>query len=188
MIRWSLPVSLAIVAVACAKSMSETAEPERKFVQTVYNKPQTETFVRSAHHLSGTIVSASQTITYRANIGPDGLIPTIEVTANARGQTIKRTYPLSDKTMPMIPGSTALLEQILRRAKVVGGDTISIPTVLLGMHPIPNVMTVIGNGPDSLMIMDRTWDPKMAFHLAIDSAWHITGGVIPVDRLTIQPL
>jgi len=186
-IRISLALCLALGPIACAHT-ADNAEPERRFVQTVYNRPQTETFVRSTRHLSGTIVSNSETITYRADVAPDELIPSIEISANVRGQTIKRTYPLNNKTMPMIPGSTALLEQILRRAKVVGGDTISIPTLLLGLHPMPNVMTVIGNGPDSLMMLDRTWDTKMAFHLAIDSAWHITGGIIPVDRLTIQPM
>lgn len=188
MIRIALPLCVGLAAMACGRSDNDTKEPERKFVQTVYNKPQTETFVHSQHHLSGTIVSNYETITYRAAIAPDQLISTIEITASARGQTIKRTYPMSDKTMPMIPGSTALLEQILRRAKVVGGDTISIPTLLLGPHPMPNVMTVVGNGDDSLMLYDRTWNSKLAFHLAIDSAWHITGGTIPVDKLTIQPL
>jgi hypothetical protein len=186
-IRNSVPVLLVLGAVACAHG-ADKAEPERRFVQTVYNRPQTETFVRSTHHLSGTIVSNTETVTYRADIAPDELVPKIEITANVRGETIKRTYPLADKTMPMIPGSTALLEQILRRAKVVGGDTISIPTLLLGLHPMPNVMTVVGNGPDSLLMMDRRWDPKISFHLAIDSAWRITGGTIPADKLTIQPM
>jgi hypothetical protein len=83
--------------------------------------------------------------------------------------------------MPIIGGSTALLEQLLRRARKVGGDSISIPTLLVGLHPTSNVFTVIGNGPDSLMLLDKTGDPAMAFHLAVDSTWH-------VDGLKIEPL
>jgi len=76
----------------------------------------------------------------------------------------------------------------LRRARKVGGDSISIPTLLVGPHAMSNVFTVIANGPDSLMLLDKTGDPAMAFHLAVDSTWHITGGTIPVDGLKIEPL
>jgi len=176
-----------LTAIACAHATEKT-EPERRFVTTVYTNADTETFTRDTKHITGTIVNRHETLSYRAALTPDGLISAIEVTASARGMSMQRIYPLPKNTMPMLSGSTALLEQILRRARKVGGDSISIPTLLVGPHAISNVFTVIGNGPDSLMLLDKTGDPKMAFHLAVDSTWHITGGTIPVDGLTIEPL
>jgi hypothetical protein len=189
MTRVMLPACVAIAGVvACSHPSEKPLEAERRFVQTVYSNADTETFTRTTQHINGTIVNRHETLSYRAAVGKDGLISAIEITASARGMSIKRLYPLPKNTMPMIGGSTALLEQILRRARVVGGDSISIPTLLVGANPTSNVFTVVSNGPDSLMIFDRTGDEKMAFHLAVDSTWHITGGVIPVDKLTIQPL
>ena len=178
---------LMLASLACAHA-AEQSEPERRFVTSVYSNADTETFTRDSKHITGTIVNRHETLSYRAALTPDGLISAIEVTASARGMSMQRIYPLPKNTMPMIGGSTALLEQILRRARRVGGDSISIPTLLVGPHAMSNVLTVIGNGPDSLMLLDQTGDPKMAFHLAVDSTWHITGGTIPVDGLTIEPL
>jgi hypothetical protein len=189
MIRTMVPCCLAIAAVvACSRAPEKPIEPERRFIQTVYSNSDTETFTRTTQHITGTIVNRHETLSYRAAVGKDGLISAIEVTASARGQVIKMLYPLPKNTMPVLGGSTALLEQILRRARVVGGDSISIPTLLVGPHAESNVFTVVSNGPDSLMIFDRSGDEKMAFHLAVDSTWHITGGIIPIDKLTIQPL
>lgn len=174
-------------AFACAHA-PENREPERRFVTTVYANADTETFTRDSKHIIGTIVNRHETLSYRAALTPEGLISAIEITASARGQSVRQIYPLPAKTMPVLGGSTALLEQILRRARKVGGDSISIPTLLVGLHATSNVFTIVGNGPDSLMLLDRTGDPKMAFHLAVDSAWHIIGGTIPVDGLTIEPM
>ena len=178
---------IAIASLACSQK-PQNVEPERRFVTTVYSNADTETFTRDSKHITGTIVNRHETLSYRAALQPDGLISAIEITASARGMSVRRVYPLPANTMPILGGSTALLEQILRRARKVGGDSISIPTLLVGSHGMSNVFTVIGNGPDSLMLLDRTGDPKMAFHLAVDSTWHITGGTIPVDGLTIEPL
>lgn len=178
---------IALVAVGCSHP-PENKEPERRFVTTVYTNADTETFTRDSKHITGTIVSRHETLSYRAALTPDGLISAIEITASARGNSITRIYPLPKNTMPILGGSTALLEQILRRARRVGGDSISIPTLLVGPHAMSNVFTIVDNGPDSLMLLDRTGDPKMAFHLAVDSTWHITGGTIPVDGLEIEPM
>jgi hypothetical protein len=180
--------ALLIVFVIACSHAAEKSEPERRFVTTVYTNADTETFTRDTKHITGTIVNRHETLSYRAALTPDGLISAIEITASARGMSVRQIYPLPKNTMPMIGGSTALLEQILRRARKVGGDSISIPTLLVGPHAMSNVLTVIGNGPDSLMLLDRTGDPAMAFHLAVDSTWHITGGTIPVDGLKIEPL
>lgn len=179
---------LIVFVIACAHAAAEKTEPERKFVQTVYNNADTETFTRDSKHITGTIVNRHETLSYRAALAPDGTISAIEVTASARGMSIKAIYPLPKNTMPILGGSTALLEQILRRAQKIGGDSISIPTLLVGPHGMSNVFTIVSNGPDSLMMIDKTGDPAMAFHLAVDSTWHITGGKIPVDGMTIEPL
>jgi hypothetical protein len=176
-----------LATIACARA-AEKSEPERRFVTTVYSNADTETFTRDSRHITGTIVNRHETLSYRAALTPDGLISAIEITASARSMSIRQIYPLPKNTMPMIGGSTALLEQILRRARKVGGDSISIPTLSVGPNATSNVLTVIGNGPDSLMLLDKTGDPAMAFHLAVDSTWHITGGIIPVDGMKIEPL
>jgi len=180
--------ALFVLFVAACSHAAEKAEPERRFVTTVYTNADTETFTRDTKHITGTIVNRHEILSYRAALTPDGLISAIEITASARGMSVRPIYPLPKNTLPIIGGSTALLEQILRRARKVGGDSISIPTLLVGPHAMSNVFTVIGNGPDSLMLLDKTGDPAMAFHLAVDSTWHITGGTIPVDGLKIEPL
>jgi hypothetical protein len=187
---WLGFVALAVAAgaVACSHRGGDTAEPERRFVETVYNNADTETFTRDAHHLSGTIVNRHETVTYRAALTPDGFISAVDVTARGRGEVIRRLYPVPKGTMPIMAGSTAFVEQILRRARVVGGDSISIPTILLGGTSDLNVMTLVSNGPDSLMLIDQAGDPALGFHLAIDSVWHITGGIIPASGMRIRPL
>ena len=181
-------IIIALATIACAHAAPDKSEPERRFVTTVYSNADTETFTRDSKHITGTIVSRHETLSYRAALTPDGLISAIELTASARGMSMRRIYPLPKNTMPLIGGSTALLEQILRRARKVGGDSISIPILLVGANPMSNVFTVVGNGADSLMLLDKTGDPSMAFHLAVDSTWPITGGIMPVDGLTIESL
>lgn len=176
---------IVLASVACAHA-PENREPERRFVTTVYTNADTETFTRDSKHIIGTIVNRHETLSYRAALTPDGLISAIEITASARGESIRRIYPLPANTMPLVGGSTALLEQILRRARKVGGDSISIPIMLVGPRAESNVFTVVDNGPDSLMLLDKTGDPKMAFHLAVDSTWRIVGGTIPIDGLKIE--
>lgn len=186
--RTALLALAGVATIACAHAAADKSEPERRYVQSLYNNSDTETFTRDAKHITGTIVNRHETIKYRAALGPDGFITVIDLTAMSRGEAIRIMYPVPKGVMGLVPGSTACLEQLLRRARIAGGDSISIPTMFVGRNPETSIMTVVGNGPDSLMLLDKTGDPTNAFHVAVDSTWHILGGTIPLDGLKIESL
>jgi len=90
--------------------------------------------------------------------------------------------------MPVLGTSVAFLEQILRRARVVGGDSVSIPVMMVGAQSSLDVFTVIRNGDDSVVLVTPQGDLTAALYLAVDSAGHISGGVIPLSGTRIQKL
>jgi hypothetical protein len=91
-------------------------------------------------------------------------------------------------TLPMMHGSGALLEQLLRRARVLGGDSISVPVLFLGASPTTDVYTISSNGPDSLIVRGQSGGgDRNAFHVSVDSTWHVTGVKLPLSGETMQP-
>ena len=93
---------LAVFVIACAHAVAEKAEPERKFVQSLYNNSDTETFTRDSKHITGTITGRHSTTTYRAALGPDGFITVIDLTETSRGESIRVLYPVPKGTMGLV--------------------------------------------------------------------------------------
>ena len=60
--------------------------------------------------------------------------------------------------------------------------------MFVGRNPEPSVLTIVSNGPDSLIMLDRSGDPQNGIHVAVDSTWHILGTTIPMDGLKIESL
>jgi hypothetical protein len=87
--------------------------------------------------------------------------------------------------MPVLGSSVAFLEQLLRRARVIGGDSVSIPVMMIGAQASLDVLTVIRNGNDSVVLVTPSGDQTAALHLAVDSTGRITGGVIPLSGMRI---
>ena len=89
-------------------------------------------------------------------------------------------------TMPVMGTSVAFLEQVLRRARVVGGDSLSVPVMMLGSQASLTVFTVIRNGSDSVVLVTPDGNLTAALHLAVDSVGHVVGGVIPLSGTRIM--
>ncbi|HTG53826.1 MAG TPA: hypothetical protein VL980_03210, partial [Gemmatimonadaceae bacterium] len=81
--------------------------------------------------------------------------------------------------------SVAFLEQYLRRARTVGGDSVSIPVMLVGASPELEVLTLVKNGADSVMLLGSDMKPENGIHLALDPQDRIAGGVMPLSGARI---
>src|SRR5271163_2570726 len=129
MIPARLPVSLALVGAtlaACARE--QPVESGRAFLTTVYADSQHETFSRTTRHLQGTIADRGDTITYVALLGDSGLVKSVDVTARShrrRDLSVQaRHFQMPKSTLPLMAGSGAFFEQVLRRVRAIGGDSV----------------------------------------------------------------
>jgi len=88
-------------------------------------------------------------------------------------------------TLPVVATSVAFLEQLVRRARVVGGDSVSLPVMLVGAQASLDVFTMIRNGTDSVVLVGPDGNLASGLHLAVDEQGHILGGVIPISGTRI---
>jgi hypothetical protein len=91
-------------------------------------------------------------------------------------------------TLPLMGASVAFLEQLLRRARAVGGDSVSIPVMMVGAQTSLDVFTVIQNGADSVVLVGADGNQASGLHLAVNGQGRILGGAIPVSGSRIQSL
>lgn len=174
---------------ACAKE--QPVESGRAFLTTVYTDSQRETFSRTTKHLQGTIADRGDTITYVALLGDSGLVQSVDITARSHRHhdlaVQARHFKMPKSTLPLLHGSGALFEQILRRVRAIGGDSVSVPVIRLGRDEVLDVVTVAGNGQDSLILsFQASENARNALHIGIDSTWRITGAVLPLSGMRIQ--
>ena len=73
----------------------------------------------------------------------------------------------------------------MRRARVVGGDSVSLPVMLVGAQASLDVFTMIRNGTDSVVLVGSDGNLASGLHLAVDEQGHILGGVIPISGTRI---
>jgi hypothetical protein len=180
--------ALTLGLIACEKP-EKPIESGRRFVTTVYTDTEVEEFARTDRRILGTIGGRhGDTLRYNAYLGDSGRVQSvlIEASSSRRGErhVFRERFVVPKGSMPILSGSVALWEQMLRRARAVGGDSISIPTVLLGRESTRNVITITSNGLDSVLFTPQTSRPGDGdqLHFAIDSAWRITGGVLPISH------
>jgi len=191
---WALAIVLGTFAasVACPAPTEKVVESGRGFVTTVYTDTEVESCPRTTQHLRGVITSRYDSLSYVVWLGDSGLVRSVDLIAVGKGRrnpsVHARHMPMPPGTLPMMHGSGALLEQVLRRARALGGDSISVPIVFLGANPTTDVYTVSGNGPDSLIVKAQSaGGDRNALHVAIDSMWHVTGMKLPISGEVMQP-
>jgi hypothetical protein len=176
--------------VAGCSAKDQPIESGRRFLTTVYVDSQNETFARSSRYLRGTIADKGDTIAYVALLSDSGLVTSVDVTErNPRRGVVGRSrlFTLPKSTLPLMHGSGALFEQLLRRVRAIGGDSVSVPVMRLGREEVLDVITVTSNGPDSLILSyQSSQSSKNTLHVAIDTAWRITGAVLPLSGMRIQ--
>ncbi len=126
---------------------------------------------------------------FRLHTTPDALVSTLDITvhpATERGERpMTRRIGMPKGTLPVLASSVAFLEQLVRRARVVGGDSVSLPVMLVGAHASLDVFTMIRNGTDSVVLVGPDGNLANGLHLAVDGQGHILGGVIPISGTRI---
>jgi fermentation-respiration switch protein FrsA (DUF1100 family) len=168
-----------------------------------------ETFARTPQTITGEIVGRQLgKLRYTASLTPDALVARWEMSAwlpNAahsappmqmadiifRGDSVIATLTASGATqtqrfrtepgaLPTYPTSIALLEQVVRRARVLGGDRVEVPLFALAGGQTIHA-TVARLGPDSATIAVGGTEVR----LRVDDEGRVLGGTIPAQNLTI---
>lgn len=181
--------SLVLVALGCS-SPEQQLESGRQYISITYNDTTFETFGRTDQAITGVVVgSTSDSIRFRIHTEPNALVSVVDITlhpASSRDERPRtRRVGMPKGTLPALGSSVAFLEQIVRRARIVGGDSVTIPVMALGSQVSLEVMTMIRNGPDSIVLVGPDGHPEAGLHLAVDSVGHITGGGIPLSGTRI---
>src|SRR5215469_3485147 len=105
-------------AIACLQPTEKPVESRRGFITTVYTDTEVESFSRTTQHLRGVISSRRDSVFYVVWLGDSGLVRSVDLIARGHGRggasVQARHYPMPKGTLPMVPGSGALLEQLLR--------------------------------------------------------------------------
>ena len=177
------------LAAACATEEKEI-EPDRRYISTVYNDTIVESFGRTSRTITGMLIEKSgDTVRFRVHTKADALVSTVDLTlhpASRRGQRpATQIVTMPTGTLPLMQNSVAFLEQYLRRARAVGGDSVSIPVMLVGASPELEVLTLVKIGADSVMLLGPDMKSENGIHLALDAQDRIAGGVMPLSGARI---
>jgi hypothetical protein len=188
------PVALlaTLVAAACAAPEKEI-ESGRRYLSITYADTTLESFGRTDRSVTGVLVVRSgDSVRFRIRTMPDALVSGVEISlhpASSRGQPIRTTaVDMPKGTLPVMETSVAFQEQLVRRARVVGGDSVSVPVMFVGAHTSLQVVTLIGKGRDSVLVVGPDGDLPNALHFAVDTGGRILGGVIPASGTRILRL
>jgi hypothetical protein len=184
-----LAVIGALVVVACSKPEKQL-ESGRRYMSVTYNDTTVESFGRTDRAITGVLVErSSDSVRFRIHTTPDALVSMVDITlhpATERGERPRtRRIGMPKGTLPIMGSSVAFLEQLVRRARVVGGDSVSISVMLLGSQASLDLLTVIQNGSDSVVFVGPDGNLANGLHLSVDSVGHILGGVIPLSGTRI---
>lgn len=181
---------LALAALGCS-SPEKQLDSGRQYISVSYNDTTFESFGRTDRAITGVIVAqhTSDSIRFRIHTSADALVPVVDLTvhpASSRDERPRtRRVGMPKGTLPVLGSSVAFLEQVVRRARVVGGDSVTIPVLVLGSQASLEVMTMIRNGTDSVVLVGPDGQLAAGLHLALDSVGHVTGGVIPLSGTRI---
>jgi len=188
-VRTILAVIAALVVVACSKPEKQL-ESGRRYMSVTYNDTTVESFGRTDRAITGVLLErSSDSVRFRIHTTPDALVSMVDITlhpATERGERPRtRRIGMPKGTLPIMGSSVAFLEQLVRRARVVGGDSVSIPVMLLGAQASLDLLTVIRNGSDSVVFVGPDGNLTNGLHLAVDEQGRILGGVIPLSGTRI---
>jgi hypothetical protein len=181
---------LAIALAAACASEEKEIKADRRYVSTVYNDTVLETFGRTTRTITGMLIEKSgDTVRFRIHTNADALVSNVDLTlhpSSQRGQRpATRIVTMPKGTLPLMQNSVAFLEQYLRRARTVGGDSVSIPVMLVGASPELEVLTLVKIGADSVMLLGPDMKSENGIHLALDAQDRIAGGVMPLSGARI---
>ncbi|HEX4562109.1 MAG TPA: hypothetical protein VH113_09795 [Gemmatimonadales bacterium] len=184
---------MACAALAICVSCSTPEKPlefGRQYTSIVYADTEAETFGRTDRSVTGVVVDRyGDSVRFHIHTKPDALVSSVDFVAlqapRRGGRTMKKSFDLPKGTMPLFENSVAFLEQLLRRARALGGDTVRIPVMFVGASAFSDEFTVVRNGDDSVLLVPRVGHLASALRLAVDSVGHITGGMIPVSGTQI---
>ncbi len=179
----------AVVLAACSKP-EQQLESGRRYMSITYTDTTFESFGRTDRAITGVLVeSGSDSVRFRIHTTSDQLVSMVDITlhpATSRDERPRtRRIGMPKGTLPLMATSVAFLEQLLRRGHVVGGDSVSIPVMLLGAQASLDVFTMIRNGSDSVVLVPPDGNFTNALHLAVDAQGRILGGVLPLSGTRI---
>lgn len=185
------PATLTIVLAGLACSSPEKQiEANRRYESVTYNDTTLESFGRTDRAVTGVLISGpGDSIRFRIRAAKDDLVTGVDITlhpATSREEPLHSTRVGMPKgTLPLLGSSVAFLEQLLRRARAVGGDSVSIPVMMVGAQASLDVFTVIKNGEDSVVLVGPDGNWAAGLHLAVDGQGRVLGGVIPLSSTRI---
>jgi len=201
---------LAAAAAAVRPSTSTGAEPAAQAVSGTFRLLRgadtiaTERFTRSAGTLRAELSARGRGLTYVVALNPDATVSRIDLTMNAAagappqrssalfgGDSVVAQVTRGDSTqsevlqtlpgaIPFLNPSPSLMEQVVRRARVIGGDSASVPVLISGTGRTENV-TVRFVGADSAAFALSGIEIRMR----VDRAGGVLGGIIPAQNVTI---
>ena len=108
----------------------------------------------------------------------------IQVPEGSAGTTPTRGA-VAAGTLPWVNPAFALVEQVARRARALGGERVTVPLQQLGAGGPAVTVTVTRVGTDSVVV---DFAGAVAFRLAVDAAGRVTGGHAPSQRMVIARL
>jgi hypothetical protein len=188
--RHPFAVGLVMIgAVSCRSSEAreKPTEPTRHFASNSYNHTTTQIVSRTAHTVGGYVAeSEGDTVRYNARLTKDGFVEYIDVTvqpSSRRGEAAQsRRITMNEGTFPMIGDAVGLLEQIIRRARSVGGDEVSVPVMHIGPRAEFTSIKITKIDADSVLLSDFEGGPSAGVHLAVDAQGRILGGIVPISK------
>lgn len=162
-----------------------------------------ENFERSKDRLHGVVEARGGARgEYTATIAPSELVPRLEILALApNGQNASRgvltfvgdsafadigqgkvqRVATQQGAMPWINLSFAFAEQLIQRARVIGGSPVTIPLfVVQGGRTLPATVTRLGGDSLAVDLSD------VVLHVHIDPSGRLLSGALPTQRVTIQ--
>ena len=185
-------LTIVLAGLACS-SPEKQIESNRRYESISYNDTTLESFGRTDRAVTGVLISGTgDSVRFRIRAAKDDLVAGVDITLHpatsrdAPPRTARVGMPKG--TLPLLGTSVAFLEQLLRRARAVGGDSVTIPVMQVGAQTSLDVFTVIQNGADSVVLVGADGNQANGLHLAIDVQGRILGAVIPVSRSRIQSL
>lgn len=181
--------AVALVASACS-TPEKQLESGRRYLSVVYADTMYESFGRTDRSITGVLVSQlGDSVRFRIRTTPDALVSEVDITlhpASSRRERPRTTRVGMPKgTLPVMQTSVAFLEQLVRRARVVGGDSVSLPVMILGPQASLDVLTMIALGGDSVVLVGTDGKLENGVHLAVDEQGRILGGLIPISGTRI---
>jgi len=190
--RSMVTVTSVLTTLACS-SPERQIESNRRFMSVTYNDTTLESFGRTDRAVTGVLISGpGDSVRFRIRAAKDDLVTGVDITlhpATSRGEPLHTArVGMPRGTLPVMGASVAFLEQLLRRARAVGGDSVTIPIMQVGAQASLDVLTVIQNGPDSVVLVGADGNQAIGLHLAVDGQGRILGGAIPASNSKILSL